>query len=328
MKHRELGKNGLVVSAIGLGCMGMSQSYGPGDEDESIRTIHRALDIGVTFLDTAAVYGLGENERLVGRALSARRAEVVLATKCGIVRGADGKASALDGSPAEVKRSCDESLKRLHVDVIDLFYLHRVDPKTPIEESVGAMSELVAAGKVRHLGLSEAGPATLQRAHRIHPIAALQSEYSLWWREPESGVLATGRELEIGFVPFSPLGRGFLTGRVTRVADLAADDMRRTLPRFQSEHLAHNLALVKILEDIAFRKHCAPSQLALAWLLAQGPDIVPIPGTKRRAYLESNAAAAEIDLTPDDHREINAAFRPDAASGDRYPPDLLRWVDR
>jgi aryl-alcohol dehydrogenase-like predicted oxidoreductase len=328
MKNRELGKSGLVVSAIGLGCMGMSQSYGPGDEEESIRTLHRALDIGVTFLDTAAVYGLGANERLLARVLRTRRSEVVLATKCGIVRGADGKPSELDGSPEEVKRSCDESLKRLNVDVIDLFYLHRVDPKTPIEDSVGAMSELVVAGKVRHLGLSEAGPATLGRAHRVHPITALQSEYSLWNREPEARVLPACRELGIGFVPFSPLGRGFLSGQVTRVENLAADDMRRTLPRFQDENLPRNLTLLASLEERAARKRCTPSQLALAWLLAQGSDIVPIPGTKRRTYLESNAAAVDIDLTIDDRRELDAAFRPDAAAGDRYPPDLLRWVDR
>jgi aryl-alcohol dehydrogenase-like predicted oxidoreductase len=328
MKQRELGKSGLLVSAIGLGCMGMSQSYGASDEEESIRTLHRALDLGVTFLDTAAVYGLGENERLVGRVLQTRRADVVLATKCGIVRAPDGTPSALDGSPAEVKRSCDESLKRLGVEAIDLFYLHRVDPKTPIEDSVGAMAELVAAGKVRHLGLSEAGAATLRRAHQIHRITALQSEYSLWWREPELSVLPTCRELGIGFVPFSPLGRGFLSGQVTGVESLAANDMRRTLPRFQGENLAHNLKLVAILERIAAQKHCTPSQLALAWLLAQGPDIVPIPGTKRRAYLESNAAAADLDLTMEDHRQLDAAFQPDAATGDRYPPELLRWVDR
>jgi aryl-alcohol dehydrogenase-like predicted oxidoreductase len=227
-----------------------------------------------------------------------------------------------------VKRSCDESLERLGVDVIDLFYLHRVDPKTPIEESVGAMAELVRDGKVRHVGLSEAGPATIRRAHRVHPIAALQSEYSLWWREPEASVLPTCRALGIGLVPFSPLGRGFLSGQVTRVDDLAADDMRRTLPRFQGENLARNLALVAVLEGMAARKGCAPSQLALAWLLDRGTDIVPIPGTKRIAYLESNAAAVDIELSPEDRRRLGAAFPPDAAAGDRYPPELLRWVDR
>ena len=328
MALRQLGKSGLNVSAIGLGCMGMSQSYGPGDETESIRTIHRALELGVTFLDTAAVYGLGENERLVGRAIHDRRAQVVLATKCGIVRGPDGKPSALDGTPAEITASCDESLQRLQTDVIDLFYLHRVDPRTPIEESVGAMSALVAAGKVRYLGLSEAGPGTIRRAARVHPIAALQSEYSLWWRDPEHAVLPVCRELGIGFVPFSPLGRGFLSGQFTGAGDLAADDMRRSLPRFQGDQLAHNLALVKRLEEIAARRHASPSQLALAWLLAQGPDIVPIPGTKRRTYLESNAAAAAINLTAADLQDLAEAFPPDAAAGDRYPPDMMRWVDK
>ena len=236
MNQRELGKSGLIVSAIGLGCMGMSQSYGPGDETESVRTLNRALDIGVTFFDTAAVYGLGANERLLSRVLATRRAEVVLATKCGIVRGADGKPSALDGSPAEITRSCDQSLERLGIDVIDLFYLHRVDPKVPIEESVGAMARLVRAGKVRYLGLSEAGPSTLRRAHDVHPITALQSEYSLWWREPEASVLPACRALGIGFVPFSPLGRGFLSGTVTGTDTLSNDDMRRTLPRFQGEN--------------------------------------------------------------------------------------------
>jgi aryl-alcohol dehydrogenase-like predicted oxidoreductase len=308
--------------------MGMSQGYGPGDDEESIRTINRALDIGVTFLDTAAGYGHGANERLLARVVPARRAEVVVATKCGIIRGPDGRPTALDGSPAEVKRSCDDSLQRLNVDVIDLFYLHRVDPKTPIEDTVGAMSELVAAGKVRYLGLSEAGSATMRRAHKTHPIAALQSEYSLWWREPESSVLPTCRELGIGFVPFSPLGRGFLSGQVTDVQTLASNDTRRTLPRFQGENLAHNLALVASLEQMANKKGCAPTQLALAWLLAMGPDIVPIPGTKRRAYLESNAAAVDLVLTQEEKEQLDAAFQPDAAIGDRYPPELLRLIDR
>jgi aryl-alcohol dehydrogenase-like predicted oxidoreductase len=328
MKLRQLGQGGLTVSAIGLGCMGMSQSYGPGDEAESIRTLHRALDIGVTFLDTAAAYGGGENEKLVGRAIRTRRLEVVLATKCGIVRGADGMPAALDGSPGHIRESCDASLQRLDVDVIDLFYLHRVDPNTPIEESVGAMSGLVRAGKVRYLGLSEAAPATIRRAHRVHPIAALQSEYSLWWREPESTVLPVCRELGIGVVPFSPLGRGFLSGQVAGTDGLAADDLRRRLPRFQGENLRHNLALVTRLEEIAARKSCSSSQLALAWLLARGPDIVPIPGTKRRAYLESNAAAVELELTDQDVSALDAAFPPDAASGERYAPDMMRWLDK
>jgi aryl-alcohol dehydrogenase-like predicted oxidoreductase len=328
MKLRQLGQGGLTVSAIGLGCMGMSQSYGPGDEAESIRTLHRALDIGVTFLDTAAAYGMGENEKLVGRAIRTRRHEVVLATKCGIVRGADGLPAGLDGSPGHIRESCDASLQRLDVDVIDLFYLHRVDPNTPIEESVGAMSELVRAGKVRYLGLSEAAPATIRRAHQVHPIAALQSEYSLWWREPESTVLPVCRELGIGVVPFSPLGRGFLSGQLAGTDGLAADDLRRRLPRFQGENLRHNLALVTRLEEIAARKGCSPSQLALAWLLARGPDVVPIPGTKRRAYLESNAAAVELELTGHDENALDAAFPPDAARGERYAPDMMRWLDK
>jgi aryl-alcohol dehydrogenase-like predicted oxidoreductase len=328
MNQRELGQSGLIVSAIGLGCMGMSQSYGPGDETESVRTLNRALDIGVTFFDTAAVYGLGANERLLNRVLSTRRPEVVLATKCGIVRGADGKPSALDGSPAEITRSCDESLERLGIDVIDLFYLHRVDPKVPIEESVGAMAALVRAGKVRYLGLSEAGPSTLKRACDVHPITALQSEYSLWWREPEASVLPACRALGIGFVPFSPLGRGFLSGTVTGTDALSNDDMRRTLPRFQGENLDRNLALVTSLQQLAAAKQCTPSQLALAWLLAQGQDIVPIPGTKRRIYLESNAAAATIQLSESDLKTLDHAFQPDAAVGDRYPSEMMRWVDR
>lgn len=328
MLQRELGRSGLIVSAIGLGCMGMSQSYGPGDDTESIRTLNRALDIGVTFLDTAAAYGLGANERLLSRVLATRAGEVVLATKCGIVRGDDGKPTALDGSPAEITRSCEQSLERLGVDVIDLFYLHRVDPKIPIDESVGAMAALVSAGKVRYLGLSEAGPSTLRRAHAVHPIAALQSEYSLWSREPETSVLPVCRELGIGFVPFSPLGRGFLSGSLTRSDALSSDDMRLTLPRFQGENLDRNRKLVARLELMATGKRCTPSQLALAWLLAQGPDIVPIPGTKRRAYLESNAASVNVHLTEDDRRQLEQAFRPDAVAGDRYPPELMQWVDR
>ena len=328
MLQRKLGKSGLTVSAMGLGCMGMSQSYGPGDDTESIRTLNRAIDIGVTFLDTAAAYGLGANERLLSRVLATRRAEVVLATKCGIVRGADGKGTTVDGSPAEITRSCDESLERLGVDVIDLFYLHRVDARVPIEESVGAMASLVRAGKVRYLGLSEAGPSTLTRAHHVHPIAALQSEYSLWWREPETSVLPACRKLGIGFVPFSPLGRGFLVGAVTKSVSLSSDDMRRTLPRFQGENLDRNLNLVARLEEIAAARQCTASQLALAWILAQGEDIVPIPGTKRRIYLESNAAAVDIHLSDTDRRELDEAFRPDAVAGDRYPPEMMRLVDR
>ena len=328
MQLRQLGGSGLRVSAIGLGCMGMSQGYGPGDEAESIRTLHRALDIGVTFLDTAAAYGKGANEELVGRAIRDRRREVVLATKCGILRGAQPMAISVDGSPDHIRDSCDASLRRLGVEVIDLFYLHRVDPKTPIEESVGAMSDLVRAGKVRHLGLSEAAPATIRRAHRVHPIAALQSEYSLWSRDVETSVLPVCRELGIGFVPFSPLGRGFLSGLVTRTEDLTAGDIRGQLPRFQGENLRRNLELVKAVEGLARRKGCSTSQLALAWLLAKGPDVVPIPGTKRRAFLESNAAAADVALTGDDITEIEAAFPMGAATGERYTPEMMRSVDR
>jgi aryl-alcohol dehydrogenase-like predicted oxidoreductase len=327
MTRRTLGRGGLTVSAIGLGCMGMSQSYGPGDETESIRTIHRALDLGVTFLDTAAAYGRGENEKLVGRAIAGRRAEVTLATKCGIL-SAGGGPSALDGSPAEVRSSCEASLRRLNIDVIDLFYLHRVDPKTPIEDSVGAMAGLVREGKVRYLGLSEAGPQTLRRASRVHPIAALQSEYSLWCRDPEAAILPACRELGIGFVPFSPLGRGFLSGAVERTDTLAADDMRRRLPRFAGENLAHNLELVRRLQAVASRLSRPASQVALAWLLAQGDDIVPIPGTKRQAYLESNAAAVDLALSPADRAELEAVFTPDAVRGQRYPEEMMQWIDR
>jgi len=328
MRRRQLGKSGLTVSAIGLGCMGMSQSYGPGDEEESIRTIHRALDLGVNFLDTAAVYGDGANERLVGRAIHDRRGEVVLATKCGILRGPGGTPTVLDGSAAHITASCGESLKRLNVDAIDLFYLHRVDPRTPIEESVAAMAGLVRAGKVRYIGLSEAAPSTLRRAHAVHPVAALQSEYSLWFRDPESSVLPVCRELGIGFVPFSPLGRGFLSGQVTRLDNLSADDMRRSLPRFQEGNLEQNVQLVARLTRMAAAKSCSASQLALAWLLAKGPDIVPIPGTKRRTYLESNAAAADIVLTREDIAGLDAVFPPGAAAGERYPLELMRSLDK
>jgi aryl-alcohol dehydrogenase-like predicted oxidoreductase len=308
--------------------MGMSQSYGRGDDEESTRTIHRALDLGINFLDTAAVYGNGANEQLVGRAIRDRRREAVLATKCGIKPGRVGAPSGLDGSPGEIRRSCDESLQRLNVEVIDLFYLHRVDPKTPIEDSVGAMADLVRAGKVRHLGLSEAAAPTIRRAYAIHPIAALQSEYSLWWREPEATVIPVCRELGITFVPFSPLGRGFLSGGVTSADALADDDLRKRLPRFQAENLDRNLAVVKGLEDFAARKKAAPSQIALAWILAKGDDIVPIPGTKRRAYLESNAAAVDIRLSPSDVADLDALFPPGTFAGERYNPQMAEWIDR
>ena len=328
MKRRSLGSSALSVSAIGLGCMGMSQSYGPGDDQESIRTIHRALDLGVTFLDTANVYGMGANERLVGRAIRDRRGEVVLATKFGIVRDPSGTRMSVDGTPANVRASCDASLERLNVDVIDLYYLHRIDPNTPIEETVGAMADLVRAGKVRFLGLSEAAPSNIRRAHKIHPIVALQSEYSLWFREPEISVLPLCRELAIGFVPFSPLGRGFLSGRVSGTEEMAPDDLRRGLPRFTGDNLRRNLGLVRQLEQFAGPKNCTPSQVALAWLLAKGPDIVPIPGTKRRGYLESNAAADDLVLNDEEVGELDAMFAPGAASGDRYAPEMMHLVDR
>ena len=328
MEVRALGNRGFTVSAIGLGCMGMSQGYGAGDDQESIRTLHRAIDLGVTFFDTAAAYAAGINEQLIGQGFRDRRGAVVLATKCGIVRGPAGSIAGLDGTPQHIRESCDASLKRLGTDVIDLFYLHRVDPDTPIEESVGAMADLVAAGKVRYLGLSEAAPTTIRRAHAVHPIAALQSEYSLWWREPEITVLPICRELGIGFVPFSPLGRGFFAGQLTDAAALPADDLRSRLPRFQGDNLRRNLGLLVRLQQLAAECRCLPTQLALAWLLAKGPDIVPIPGAKRRSYLESNAAAATVTLTPAQVGSIDTAFPMDVAAGERYAPDLLRWIDR
>jgi aryl-alcohol dehydrogenase-like predicted oxidoreductase len=328
MKQRTLGQTGLQVSAIGLGCMGMSQSYGPGDDDESIHTLHRALDIGINFWDTAAVYGNGANETLLGRVLKDRRQDVVLATKCGIQTAQVGSPAGPDGSPDEIRRSCDESLTRLGADVIDLFYLHRVDPKVPIEDSVGTLGELVHAGKVRHIGLSEAAPATIRRANATHRITALQSEYSLWWRDPESDVLPVCRELGITFVPFSPLGRGFLSGRVSDMDALSDDDLRKRIPRFQGDNFARNRALVEALETFAETKGATPSQMALAWLLAKGEDIVPIPGTKRKAYPESTAAAIDIALTPDDVTHLDGLFPPDAAVGARYNDQMAQWVDR
>ncbi|HEV2984830.1 MAG TPA: aldo/keto reductase [Vicinamibacterales bacterium] len=327
MHTRELGTGGLSVSALGLGCMGMSQSYGTGDDEESIRTIQRALDLGVTLVDTADAYARGANETLVGRAIGRRRQGVVLATKFGLVTNPSGPATDVDARPERVKASCEASLSRLGTDVIDLYYLHRVDPNVPIEDTVGAMSELVHEGKVRFLGLSEAGPQSIRRAHRIHPIAALQSEYSLWTRDPERAVLPACRELGIGFVAFSPLGRGFLSGAVKDVQSFEPNDVRRRLPRFQSENVQRNIALVERLEETARAKRCAPSQLALAWLLAKGPDIVPIPGTKRRRYVEENAAADDLELTAQEVAALDEAFPIDVAAGTRYPAESMRLLE-
>jgi aryl-alcohol dehydrogenase-like predicted oxidoreductase len=329
MQHRSLGRDGLTVSEIGLGCMGMSEFYGTTDESESVATIHRAIELGVTLLDTADMYGPWTNEKLVGEAISDRRDQVTLATKFGNVRGEDGSFQGVNGSPEYVHKACDASLQRLGVDHIDLYYQHRVDPETPIEETIGAMSELVEAGKVRFLGMSEAAPETIRRANEVHRISALQSEYSLFSRDVEEEILPTCRELGIGFVPYSPLGRGFLTGQIRSPEDLETDDARRMrFPRFQEENFRQNMELVERVKEIAAEKEAPPGQLALAWLLAQGDDIVPIPGTKRRRYLEENTAASDIELTEDDLARIEEAMPKGATAGERYGEEQMRSVER
>lgn len=326
MQNRRLGRSSLVVSAMGLGCMGMSQSYGTPDNSESIATIHHAIDRGITLLDTADVYGLGHNEELVGRTLGRRRNEVVIATKFGIVRGPDGPLIGVNGRPEYVQQACEASLRRLRIPAIDLYYQHRVDPEVPIEETIGAMGFLVEQGKVRYLGMSEAGAATIRRAHATHPITALQNEYSLWTRDPEDEILNVCRELGIGFIAYSPLGRGFLTGQVKSLGELAPDDFRRISPRFQGQNLRKNLRLVEHIQQMAKEKGCTPAQLALAWVLARGGEVVPIPGTKRRAFLDDNLGALNISLTPAELARIDDFAPRGVAAGPRYPESLMKRV--
>lgn len=327
MKSVKLGTQGLAVSRMGLGCMGMSEFYGPTNEDDSIKTIHRALELGIDFLDTADMYGVGRNEELIARAIEGRREKVTIASKFGNMRGPKGEFLGVNGRPDYVRGACDASLKRLKIERIDLYYQHRVDPNVPIEETVGAMAELVRAGKVRYLGLSEAAPATVRRAHKVHPISALQTEYSLWSRDPEPEILPTCRALEIGFVPYSPLGRGFLTGKLGKIDALAESDWRRHLPRLQAGNVERNIAIVAAVRAIADKRKCTPGQIALAWVLAQGEDVIPIPGTKRVGYLEENAGAAEIVLSAAELAELDRAAPRGAAAGTRYPTATMAALD-